>query len=222
MENTFEEAKASLANRIEPDDGSGGKQRAILLYPDGQLRLTSCPILQDEDASGLIRDLIATAKATKAAGLSAPQIGVGKRVIVVEVNGEGTGEYRALVNPVIHGVEGNWKTLKEGCLSFPKLQEFVSRPEKVYGEALTAQGLKRFFFLDGTAAQAVLHEIEHLDGKLLIDNVSDVRRHHIKTKMLQLNRRLHKIIKLQGKKAQPASSYCFGYQVDTEATETAA
>lgn len=198
--------------RIEPDGGTGGKLRAILLYPDKGLRKVSEAIIDGESTDQLVRDLIVTAKATHAAGLSAPQIGRHLRVLVVEVNAEGSGEYRALINPVIHGTEGEEETVREGCLSFPKYQVDVRRRMKVYGEALTAQGLKWEFYFEGVPAQAVQHEVEHLDGKLLIDGLNLGRRHQLQTKMKQLNRRLENLIRQQGKKARPASDYVFGYE----------
>ena len=209
-----EEALKTAAARIPPDDSTGGKLRAIVLYPDAHLRARSDEVIEHESTDQLVRDLIATAKVTKAAGLSAPQIGVNKRVIVVEVNGEGSGEFRALINPVIHGTEGDLEMVNEGCLSFPRFQAQVGRRMKVYGEALTSQGLKWFFFIEGAPAQAVQHEVEHLDGKLLIDNLGPTKHHQLQTKMKQLNRRLGSIIRQQGRKAQPASSYVFGYVVD--------
>jgi peptide deformylase len=202
--------------RLEPESGEGGKKRAILFYPAESLRQRSVEVAKGEDVSGLVKDLIATAKATKAAGLSAPQIGVNKRVIVIEVNGEGSGEYRALINPVIYGTQGEEKLVNEGCLSFPKLSVQVKRPDETWGVALTAQGLVWHFWLKGIEGQAVQHETEHLDGKLLIDSLSVVKKHQVQTKMKQMNRRLHSLIKLQGKKAQPASSYVYGYVVDKD------
>jgi peptide deformylase len=204
------------------EPGPVGKAREILIYPDQRLREKSVPLNEQDFAVGLhqtvVRDLIATAKATKAAGFSATQIGVPKRVIVVEVNATGSGEYKALINPVIKEATGK-EIFNEGCMSFPGVFANIERPNEVLVEATSLEGTPCAIVFTGVEAEAVQHEIEHLDGVLLIDNVNVVRRGSIQTHMKQVNRRLKRIQTAQGKKAKSKTEILFGFKPEVDEQE---
>lgn len=114
----------------------------------------------------LLEDMAETMYHTDVAGLAAPQVGILKRLVVLDI-GEGLIK---LINPVIVGVDGEQQE-PEGCLSIPGIYGEVKRPEKVMVKALDENG--KPFVLEGTEllARALCHEIDHMDGTLFIDKV---------------------------------------------------
>ena len=117
----------------------------------------------------LLDDLKETVRAESGAGLDAPQIGVNKRVVVVDVE-EGFFE---LVNPVIVSSKGE-QTGPEGCLSVKGKQGTVTRPYKVKAEYRDRFGKKHKLTAEGFFARAVCHELDHLDGILYTDKASEI------------------------------------------------
>lgn len=114
----------------------------------------------------LLKDMVDTLYKADGAGLAAPQVGVLKRVIVVDV---GTGLYQ-LINPVLKSQSGE-QCVAEGCLSVPGIWGEVNRPNHVVVEALNPEGEKIVVEGEGLLAQALCHEIDHLDGILFKDKV---------------------------------------------------
>ena len=146
--------------------------RPILIYPD-PLLLRKAPSVSrvDDKVRELIRDLFETMRAASGVGLAATQIGVGKRVIVVDVSHlEPEIAPLALVNPEIvesgGSVEGT-----EGCLSIPGVEGVVPRSETVLVKAQDEQGRPVQIPARGLLARALQHEIDHLDGILFIDRI---------------------------------------------------
>lgn len=132
----------------------------------------------DEDLARLIRDMFETMYHADGVGLAAPQIGISKRVCVIDVREEEeplTGKV-ALVNPEI--VEFSKATDKsmEGCLSIPGLEEIVTRSAKVKVRAFDPTGEPIELEIGGLFSRALQHEVDHLDGILFIDRVSPVKR----------------------------------------------
>ena len=123
----------------------------------------------NSELASLLDDLKETVRAENGAGLAAPQIGVNKRVVVVDV-AEG---YYELVNPVIVSQKGE-QTGPEGCLSVKGKQGTVTRPYKVKAEYRDRNGKKHKLTADGFFARAVCHELDHLDGILYTDIASEV------------------------------------------------
>ena len=131
----------------------------------------------DEGVRKLLDDMAETMYAADGVGLAAPQIGEGVRVIVVDVSSGSLGGMGLLkmVNPEITAREGEieWE---EGCLSVPDLRVMMTRSRKVHIRYLDEQGAAQELDAEELLAVAVQHEIDHLDGKLIIDSVSRLKR----------------------------------------------
>jgi peptide deformylase len=137
--------------------------------------------LFDDQLRSFVEEMKAIMYAYDGLGLAAPQIGVNRKVAVVGYEGR---EY-VLINPVIVEAKGN-QIGEEGCLSFPGLFERVSRPESVTVEFLDEQGQPQTLLATGLLARAVAHEVDHLNGVLLIDKISPLRRTFAKKKFRRL------------------------------------
>jgi peptide deformylase len=132
----------------------------------------------DEEVRGLIRDMLETMYLAEGIGLAAPQVGVSKRVIVVDLRDsdeDGVGTI-ALVNPEVTEVGRKTDRGPEGCLSIPGMEEVVERPETVTVEGLDPEGERVSMKVSGLLSRALQHEIDHLDGVLFIDRLSPLKR----------------------------------------------
>jgi peptide deformylase len=140
----------------------------------------------DEELKKLIEDMFESMYAARGVGLAAPQIGISKRIAVVDVTfKEDPKAKMVLINPVIVSKEGRQRG-SEGCLSIPEFREDVTRAKTV---TVRAQDLKgRFFEHTGEdlLARAFLHETDHLNGKLYISHISGLKRDLIKRKIKKL------------------------------------
>lgn len=123
----------------------------------------------DEKILELVKDMIETMHKFNGVGLAAPQVGILKRIAVIDLYEEGDGPV-VLINPVILKEEGT-QTVEEGCLSFPNQFAKIVRPKKVVVEALDENGKKRKITAEGLFAQAISHEVDHLNGELFIDKI---------------------------------------------------
>ena len=121
------------------------------------------------ELASLLDDMKETVRAEQGAGLAAPQIGIAKRVVVIDVD-EG---YFEMVNPVIFSTKGE-QTGPEGCLSVKGKQGTVTRPNKVKAEYRDRKGKKHKLTAEGFFARAVCHELDHLDGILYTDKAIEV------------------------------------------------
>jgi peptide deformylase len=138
------------------------------------------------DLHKLIADMFESMYAARGVGLAAPQIGISKRIAVIDCsNGERHEEKIVIVNPEIIHVDGS-QSGEEGCLSIPGFRENVSRPQKVTVRAQDAKG--QWFEKTGEdlLARAFLHETDHLNGRLYISHVSVLKRDLIKRKIRKL------------------------------------
>ena len=151
-------------------------KREILKYPDPKLSKVSEPVYVtefDDELLALATDLRETMLAANGAGLAAPQIGILRRVIAIRGdNDDKTVPPLVLVNPVITSKSNNRKLMREGCLSFPGIFEMVMRSLKVDVDYFTPQGEYVTARFKGLQAHAIQHEVEHLDGHLLSDNMT--------------------------------------------------
>ncbi len=115
----------------------------------------------------LLDDMLETMRFNKGVGLAAPQVGIPKRVVVIEVGDK----IYELINPVTRTAEGSCIDI-EGCLSFPKIWGEVERSERVVVEATDRHGNQYFIEGDGLLARALQHELDHLEGKVFVDRVT--------------------------------------------------
>lgn len=148
-------------------------RREILVYPDPFLARKAAPVARvDDRLRSLIRDMFETMYGAEGIGLAAPQVGVGKRIIVVDVSPVDKAVAPvALVNPEIVERKGSAAGV-EGCLSVPGVQGEVVRAETVEVRGLDEQGKPLRIRAAGILSRALQHEIDHLDGILFIDRVS--------------------------------------------------
>ncbi len=144
------------------------------------LHLLGSPVLRqrsaevktvDDEVRRFVDDLFETMDAARGVGLAANQVGVARRIAVVDADDDRF----AMINPVIIEAEGR-ATAEEGCLSIPEIYADVTRPERIVVEALDAQGNRYRKEATGLKARAIQHEIDHLDGILFLDHLSLVRR----------------------------------------------
>ncbi len=152
--------------------------RSILTYPDKRLREPGQEVEQfDEALDALIDDMAETMYAAPGVGLAAPQIGISKRLFIIDVatDEDEPSDLRVFINPEIVAAEGD-TTFNEGCLSFPGVREDIDRAERVTVRALDKDGKPFELEADGLLAIAIQHENDHLDGKLMIDHLSVLRR----------------------------------------------
>ena len=135
----------------------------------------------------LVRDMFETMYHEEGIGLAAPQIGIGKRVIVVDLRREDhDDEPLALVNPRVIWASSETSKQTEGCLSIPTLEEIVERPAEVRVEAHDPEGEPVELHADDLLARALQHEIDHLDGILFLDRVSTLKRRMLLKKWKKL------------------------------------
>jgi peptide deformylase len=140
------------------------------------------------DLHQLIDDMFESMYAAKGVGLAAPQIGVAKRLAVIDITtGEDPAQKIVLINPEIVKTEGSQKS-EEGCLSLPTFREQVVRPLKVTVVALDAMGKQFEMAGDDLLARALLHETDHLNGKLYISHISALKRDLIRRKVRKLQK----------------------------------
>ena len=161
----------------------------IRLYPDPVLRQRSAEVTEPDDAlRRLAADMVETMHAAPGVGLAAPQVGVGRRLAVVDTSvGKDPAALRVLINPRI--VEERGSVLDfEGCLSIPGINEKVQRPAWVRIAALDLEGHDLELEAEGFEARAVCHEIDHLDGVLFIDRVRGLRRDRVRRQLKRLSR----------------------------------
>jgi len=156
--------------------------RTILEFPDPRLRTRAQPVTEFDAALGvLIDDLFETMYAAPGIGLAATQVDVHKRVIVVDISKDRT-EQLALVNPEILSKEGEAST-EEGCLSVPGIFDDVRRAAKVRLRYQDRTGAVLERDCDDILAVCIQHEMDHLEGKLFVDYLSDLKRERIRKKL---------------------------------------
>ncbi len=159
----------------------------ILHYPDERLRIRARPVARvDDEIRVLAEDMLETMYAAPGIGLAAPQVDVAKRVIVVDVS-EDKSDPRVFINPEILAHEGLIKT-EEGCLSVPAIYEKVARYERIRVRALDLQGEPFELEAEDLLAVCIQHEIDHLDGKLFVDYLSELKRKRIRKKLEKARR----------------------------------
>ena len=153
----------------------------IRKYPDRILKQKTSPVTTlDGDLQELIDDMIETMYAAPGVGLAAPQVGVSKRLAVIDISTkEADVPLLVLINPVFLRREGSIE-FEEGCLSIPEYTAKIGRAEKVVVRSTDRKGKEMEIEAEGLLAIALQHEIDHLDGLLLIDRISPIKREFFK------------------------------------------
>jgi peptide deformylase len=159
----------------------------ILHYPDERLHKVAKPIgAVDDTIRQLIDDMAETMYASKGVGLAATQVNMHVRLVVIDVSEDKTG-ITAYINPQIVERDGETE-YEEGCLSVPGIYETVKRAERVRVRALDRDGKPFEVEADGLLAICLQHEIDHLDGKIFVEYLSQLKQSRIKAKMKKLEK----------------------------------
>ncbi len=154
----------------------------ILHYPDPRLRNKARPVEKvDDQIRKLVDDMFETMYEAPGIGLAATQANVPKRVIVIDVS-DAKNRPLCLINPEILARDGE-EECEEGCLSVPGVFDTVTRSERVRVSALDRDGKSIELEADGLLAVCIQHEIDHLDGKLFVDYLSNLKRQRIRKKL---------------------------------------
>jgi len=152
--------------------------RPILTAPDPRLQAVSMDVeTVDGDIRRLIEDMTESMYAAEGIGLAAIQIGVAKRVLVIDLDQkEGTRNPRAFINPKITWASEEMAVFEEGCLSVPEIWDDVERPARIKAEYLDTDGKLQTLEADGLLATCLQHEMDHLNGVLFIDHLSRLKK----------------------------------------------
>ena len=159
----------------------------ILEFPDPRLRTRASPVESvDDGLKSLIDDLFETMYEAPGIGLAATQVNVHKRVLVADVSADKSEPY-ALINPVILEKDGVTVT-EEGCLSVPGYYEEVERAEHIRVKFMDRLGDDVEMEAEGLLAVCIQHEMDHLEGKLFVDYLSEAKRSRIRKKLVKEQR----------------------------------
>jgi peptide deformylase len=164
----------------------------ILVAPDPRLKLKATAVDKvDDEIRRLMDDMLETMYVAPGIGLAAPQVGVSRRVIVVDISRED--EPKAplcLANPHLLWLSDEDATYEEGCLSVPEHYAEVARPARIRVRFLDRENEVRELEADGLLATVIQHEMDHLDGVLFIDHLSSLKRNMILRKLVKSRRQV--------------------------------
>ena len=158
----------------------------ILLFPDPRLRTLAEPVMDfDNSLKKLSEDMIETMYEGSGIGLAATQVDVHKRIIVVDISEEKNSPL-ILVNPTLKKIiNPEKKSYSEGCLSVPGFYEELLRPSSVEINASDVNGDEVNIVTEGLLSVVIQHEMDHLDGKMMVDFISNIKREMIRKKLLK-------------------------------------
>ena len=170
--------------------------KEIVTVPDEILKKISDPIEKvGINEKKLIEDLFETMYHSKGIGLAAVQIGILKRVLVVDVsNKDEENQPIALINPVIKNFSKETSVYEEGCLSIPETFIEIERPKLCEVEYVDKKGEKKNLKCNGLLSTCIQHEINHLDGKLIIDHLSKLKKDFIIKKISKIKKNPDRIV----------------------------
>jgi len=162
--------------------------RPIVIYGDPVLREVSQPVEHfNQELKDLVSDMVDTLKKAQGLGLAAAQIGVLRRVFIVDLAAvDIAGSLKVFVNPEILETSGEAE-FEEGCLSFPGIYQKIIRPASVKVRAWDVDGNPFELETDGLTARAILHEYDHIEGKLFIDYLSPLSRTMLRGRLKKLS-----------------------------------
>ena len=160
--------------------------RKILKFPDQDLRIKAKPVETfDEELKTLTDDMFETMHSVNGIGLAATQIGVAKQVAVIDISPE-KNEPLVIVNPVIQILDpSKTEDYDEGCLSVPGFFEKISRPSDIKLTYQDLNGKKQEIKPEGLLTKVVQHELDHLNGRLFVDHISELKRRRIRNKIVK-------------------------------------
>lgn len=162
-------------------------QLTILHFPDPRLRTHAKPVLQvDDRIRKLVDDMFETMYEAPGVGLAATQVNVHEQVVVIDVS-ENRDQPLVFINPKIQVLDETLFDYEEGCLSVPGFYEKITRPRHVRVEALDRDGKPFTLEPEGLLAVCIQHECDHLNGKLFVDYLSNLKRQRIRTKLEKQN-----------------------------------
>ena len=154
----------------------------ILRFPDARLKKVAAPVVTiDDSIRKLAADMAETMYEAPGIGLAATQVDVHKQLVVIDIS-EDKNNLLVLINPRIARSDGE-QTGEEGCLSVPGIYEKVERAEQVTVEYLDLDGKKRSLKADGLLAVCIQHELDHLNGMVFVDHLSQLKQTRIKGKL---------------------------------------
>lgn len=162
----------------------------IITAPDKRLKVKSEPVAAvDAEMAKLMDDMLETMYLAPGVGLAAPQIGVTKRIIVVDVakDPDAREPYR-MANPELVWTSDELSTYEEGCLSLPEHYADVERPDSIRVKYLDETNTKRELDADGLLATCIQHEMDHLEGVLFVDHITSIKRNMILRKLKKLKK----------------------------------
>jgi len=177
--------------------------RSIIIAPDPRLKTKSFIVETiDDSISELVRDMFETMYYERGIGLAAVQIGIHKRVLVADVEWNGSryaeeegadeelviGKQHVLINPQILNDSGDEQSYKEGCLSFPDQFADIIRPSSIRVKFTDLDGKDREESFDGLLATCIQHEIDHLNGITFVDHISPVKRDMITRRLTKMKK----------------------------------
>jgi len=157
----------------------------ILTFPDPRLR-TKASVVEDfdDELKIMAKDMLHTMYKANGIGLAATQVNFHKRLIVIDIS-ENQDEPIFIVNPSFKVLDKTIEEYKEGCLSVPKFFEEIYRPKKIKLSYKDLDGNDEELIAEGVLSVCIQHEIDHLDGKLMVDYLSPLKRERIKGKLLK-------------------------------------
>ena len=160
--------------------------RKILKVPDQDLRIKAKPVETfDEELKTLTDDMFETMHSVNGIGLAATQIGVAKQVAVIDISLE-KNEPLVIVNPAIQILDpSKTEDYDEGCLSVPGFFEKISRPSDIKLSYQDLNGKKEEIKPEGLLTKVVQHELDHLNGRLFVDHISELKRRRIRNKIVK-------------------------------------
>jgi len=168
----------------------------ILEFPDPRLRTVAQPVKEvDQRVQEIVDNMFETMYDAPGIGLAATQVNIHERIITIDVS-EDKSEPLVFINPEITVLDGEMETMQEGCLSVPGFYEDVTRVEHCLVKALDRNGDAFELECTGLLAVCIQHEVDHLEGKLMVDYVSPMKRNRIKGKL----EKKHKAEARQGKR----------------------
>ena len=160
--------------------------RKILKFPDQDLRIKAKPVETfDEELKTLTDDMFETMHSVNGIGLAATQIGVAKQIAVIDISPE-KNEPLVIVNPAIQILDpSKTEDYDEGCLSVPGFFEKISRPSDIKLTYQDLNGKKQEIKPEGLLTKVVQHELDHLNGRLFVDHISELKRRRIRNKIVK-------------------------------------